>query len=97
MPKRKSVKKTKAKQAKLLFDLSLDVGGEHYRASGNTPLECLDKIEPDKFKLNTFGIYKLTGMGKKSEVKKTPFEIRRILFNKTAKEIMAHKLVMFLK
>ena len=90
-------KKAKAKKAEPKFKLSLDIGDEHYKSDGATALECLEKIQPDKFKLKTFGFFTLRNKGMKAEAKKTPFEIRRITFNKVAKEILADRLSKLLK
>jgi hypothetical protein len=80
-----------------VFKLSLDIGDDNYKAKGQTILECLDNIEPDKFRLRTFGIFNLKAGNKKSQLRQTPFQIRRMKINHTAKVLMADRLDSMLK
>jgi len=80
-----------------LFRLVLDLGDIYYEANAETITEAMDKLEVDKFKLKTYGIFTLKSQGKKSQYKATPFEIRKMLVNKTSKELLADRLLTQLK
>jgi hypothetical protein len=94
MPRKKIIG---AKKEVKQFNLSLDLGDLNYKSEGDTVVEAINNLGVDRFKIRSYGVFTLKSEGKKSELKQTPFQIRRILVNKTAAEILADRLITTLK
>jgi hypothetical protein len=92
-------KKTKtAKAVKPKFKISLILGDLEYSSKGNSAAEALGNLNIDKFKIKTWGDFVLESGNKKTmTIRQTPFQVRRLLVNRTAKEIFGDKLFLGLK
>lgn len=94
------VNKTKTKVARVKskkFKLSLDFGDLHYQAKGDSVIEAMENLKVDRFHIQGFGIFTLESGKKKAELKYTPFLIRRLLVNRTSRELFQKRILLNLK
>jgi hypothetical protein len=73
-----------------VFKLTLKVNGEVIETSGDTPLECLNKLQPLKI-VKSYGVFSLTKGDKTIERKLTPMKTRQTLFAPIFKTLLAKR------
>ncbi len=97
MKKTKKLKAVKKETPKFEMDLNFKGSDLNYNSKGDSIIEALDNLNIDKFKLRTYGVFILKNGKKKGQLQQTPFQIKRLLFNKVAKEIFEKKILMTMK
>ena len=94
MPK---VKKTNKTANESVFCITVNVGGKDFETKGDTILECLEKLEIDKFSIKGNAIITASKGELKSEVMFYPFKLRRLLVNNVIKILLAKRLTTSLR
>ncbi len=89
------IKVVKAEPKK--FKLSLDLGDLHYETKADSVVEAIVNLSIDRFKIRGYGLFTLKDGKKKAELKYTPFQMRRLLINQTARNLFERNILIRLK